>query len=183
MGTFLGGLGGVETSPESPLSIPKMEGEYGELGPECSVLNLSIFLLGLNGDPMFPAGEEKEPKSAPKSSDRNNLMYASFPPPSFPGDAFSTSPNACSRDDDLQGMNLSLQFADFDDGEDDRFESVLGDIDIGDGKFVLDRSDDPLGVEKVSSRREVSFIVDGRLIPLFLLGGVESISSLFFFFF
>nr|GMC92813.1 hypothetical protein Iba_chr05aCG14570 [Ipomoea batatas]GMC94203.1 hypothetical protein Iba_chr05bCG9600 [Ipomoea batatas]GME21700.1 hypothetical protein Iba_scaffold28878CG0010 [Ipomoea batatas] len=88
-----------------------MEDEYGELGPECSVLNLSIFLLGLNGDPVFPAGEEKEPKSAPKSSDLNKLM----------------------------------------------FERVLGDIDIGDGKLVLDRSDDddPLGVEKLSFANEM----------------------------
>ena len=34
LGTFLGGLGVVEDSLEIPLSCPKIEGEYGELGPE-----------------------------------------------------------------------------------------------------------------------------------------------------
>jgi hypothetical protein len=34
LGTFLGGLGVVEGSLEIPLSCPKIEGEYGELGPE-----------------------------------------------------------------------------------------------------------------------------------------------------
>jgi hypothetical protein len=73
LGTFLGGLGGVEDSLEIPLSCPKIEGENGELGPEWSVLNLNIFLLGLLNPPWPPAGEEKEPKSDPKSSDFNNL--------------------------------------------------------------------------------------------------------------
>lgn len=51
LGTFLGGLGGVEDSEEEKLPewCPKMEGENGEEGPppEISVLNLSMFLLGL----------------------------------------------------------------------------------------------------------------------------------------
>lgn len=34
LGTFRGGLGGVEASLEIPLSYPKIEGEYGELGPD-----------------------------------------------------------------------------------------------------------------------------------------------------
>lgn len=52
LGTFRGILGGVEASLVKPLSCPKMEVEYGELGPEeWSVLNLNIFLLGLIGEP------------------------------------------------------------------------------------------------------------------------------------
>lgn len=92
------------------------------------------------------------------------------PPPS----AFSTSPKVCSLDEDLQGMNLSLQVADLDDGDDDRFDIVRGDLlDIGDPKLlVLDRSFELGGEEKASSRRVVSDIVGGRLIPLFLLSMV-----------
>lgn len=172
LGTFLGGLGGVETSFEREVSVcPKTE---GELGPEFSVLNLSIFLLGLMGElahPLEPAGEEKQLKSAPKSSDFNNLEYASLfpPPPSFTGDAFSTRPKVCSLEEDLQGMNLSLQLADLEDGDDDRFDIVRGDLfDIGDEAKLVVRFDLG-GEEKASRRREVSDIVDGRLIPLFLL--------------
>lgn len=93
------------------------------------------------------------------------------PDPSLTGDAFSTSPKVCSLDEDLQGMNLSLQVADLDDGDDDRFDIVRGDLlDIGDPKLlVLDRSFELGGEEKASSRRVVSDIVGGRLIPLFLL--------------
>lgn len=149
---------------------PKTE---GELGPEFSVLNLSIFLLGLMGEAP-PAGEEKQPKSAPKSSDFNNLEYASVVPPSFNGDVFSTSPKVCSLDEDLQGMNLSLQVADLDEGDDDRLDMVRGDLlDIGDDAKLVVRFELG-GEENVSSRREVSDIVDGRLIPLFLLCVVDS---------
>lgn len=165
LGTFRGGLGGVETSAEFPLSCPKTEGENGELGPECSVLNRSIFLLGLNGDPL-PAGEEKHPKSVPKSSAFNNLKYASLPPPSFTGDSFSVSPKVCSLDDDLQGINLSLHLPDFDEG-DERFDMVLGDLVLGEGKFDTDLTGEP--DDKVCRRRVVSDIEAGRLIPLFLL--------------
>lgn len=164
---------------------PKTEGGKGELGPEFSVLNLSIFLLGLMGElaPFVPAGEEKQSKSDPKSSDFNNLEYASLVP-SFTGDAFSTSPNVCNLEEDLHGMNLSLQLVDLDDGDDDRFDIVRGDLfDIGDDaklvvvRFVLG------GEENVSSRREVSDMVDGRLIPLFLLCVIDSMIALFFFLF
>lgn len=72
----------------------------------------------------------------------------------------------CSLDDDLQGINLSLQLVDFDEGE-ERLDIVLGDIVIGDGKFDTDLAGE--ADEKASSRREVSDIVAGRLIPLFLL--------------
>lgn len=133
-----------------------------------------MFLFGLIGDPL-PAGEEN-PKSAPKSSDFNNLEYASFPP-SLTGDAFSTNPKVCSLDDDLQGMNLSLQLPDFDEGE-ERFDRVLGDIVKGDGKFAADRTDEP--GEMASSLREDSDIEAGRLIPLFLLCE-KSIFSIEFF--
>jgi len=77
LGTFLGGLGGVEPSIQNPSFLPNIEGEKGEEGPQLSVLNLNIFLLGLtNGEPTSqPAGEEEgEAKSGPKSSDFNNLL-------------------------------------------------------------------------------------------------------------
>jgi hypothetical protein len=75
LGTFLGGLGGVEHSLENPEYCPKIEGEgeNGEEGPEQSVLNRNIFLLGLIVVSEGPAGEEGEAKSDPKSSDFNNL--------------------------------------------------------------------------------------------------------------
>lgn len=80
----------------------------------------------------------------------------------------------CSLDEDLQGMNLSLQLADLDDGDDDRFDIVRGDLlDIGDDAKLVVRFDLG-GEEKASSRREVSDIVDGRLIPLFLLCVIDS---------
>lgn len=72
----------------------------------------------------------------------------------------------CSRDEERQGMNLSLQ-ADVDfDGEDDadRFEIVLGDIDFsGEASFTGEAE------ERVWSRNDVSDIDAGRLRPLFLL--------------
>lgn len=173
MGTFLGGLGGVAASPELTPSCPKIDGENGELGPEecCSVLNLSIFLLGLIGDPPLPppAPKSQDPKSVPKSSVFNNLLYASLPPPpppSFTGDAFSISPNVCSLDEERQGMNLSLQAdVDFDGDEDaDRFEIVLGDIDFSGDESLIGEVED-----SVWRRRDVSDIDAGRLRPLFLL--------------
>lgn len=90
----------------------------------------------------------------------------------------------CSLDEDLQGMNLSLQVADLDDGDDDRLDIVRGDLlDIGDDNAKLAvRFELGGGEEKASSRREVSDIVDGRLIPLFLLCVVDSMIILFFFF-
>lgn len=167
MGTFLGGLGGVAASPEPTLSCPKIDGENGELGPEecCSVLNLSMFLLGLIGEPpplTPPEPKSPDPKSVPKSSVFSNLLYASLaPPPSFTGDAFSIRPNVCSLDEDLQGMNLSLQEdVDFDG---DKFAMVLGDIDFsGDASLIGDT------VESVFSCRDVSDIDAGRLRPRFL---------------
>lgn len=90
----------------------------------------------------------------------------------------------CNLEEDLHGMNLSLQLVDLDDGDDDRFDIVRGDLfDIGDDaklvvvRFVLG------GEENVSSRREVSDMVDGRLIPLFLLCVIDSMIALFFFLF
>lgn len=159
-----------------------MEGENGELGPEefCSVLNLSIFLLGVVGDDpprTPPAPKSQDPKSDPKSSVFNNLLYASLPPPppSFTGDAFSISPNVCSLDEERQGMNLSLQAdVDLDGDEDaDRFEIVLGDIDFSGDDSLIGEAED-----RVWSRRDVSDIEDGRLRPLFLLIE-ESIFSFF----
>lgn len=187
LGTFLGGLGGVDASPDNPPSCPRMEGENGELGPDpwCSVLNRSMFLLGLIGegapppppDLAPPATKSPHPKSDPKSSDFSNLEYTSLPPPpSIAGDAFSISPNVCSRDDDRQGMNLSLQLeADLDGDEDaDRFEIVLGDIDLrGDGSGFTDG-----GEEKVWRRKEAPDIDAGRFMPLFLLCEVSIFSSL-----
>lgn len=80
----------------------------------------------------------------------------------------------CSLDEDLQGMNLSLQVADLDEGDDDRLDMVRGDLlDIGDDAKLVVRFELG-GEENVSSRREVSDIVDGRLIPLFLLCVVDS---------
>lgn len=76
------------------------------------------------------------------------------------------SPKVCSLDDDLQGINLSLQLPDFDDG-DERFDMVLGDLVLGDGKFNADLTGEP--DDKVCRRRVVSDIEAGRLIPLFLL--------------
>lgn len=174
LGTFRGGLGGVEVSEENPLSWPKTEGEYGEFGPDISVLNRNMFLLGLIGDPR-PAGEE-DPKSDPKSSNLNNLEYASFPP-SLTGEEFSISPKVCSLDDDLHGMNLSLHVEDFDFEGDDKFDIVRGDpkFDIvfrGDPKFDIAR-EDPV---KVSRRSDVSDIPAGRFSPVFLAWG-ESISG------
>lgn len=88
-----------------------------------------------------------------------------------------------SLDEDLQGMNLSLQVADLDDGDDDRLDIVLGDLlDIGDDAKLVVVPFELGGEEKASSRREVSDIVDGRLIPLFLLCLVDSMIVLFFFF-
>ena len=86
-----------------------------------------MFLLGLRGEggAAAPAGEEREEregeaKSDPKSSDFNNLEYASLLP-SFTGDGLSTSPNVCSLEEDLHGMNRSLQ-AEFDFEGDVRLE-------------------------------------------------------------
>lgn len=167
-----GGLGGVGVSEENPLSLPNTEGVYGEFGPEISVLKRNMFLLGLIGDP-GPAGE-KDPKSDPKSSNLNNLEYASFPP-SLTGEAFSVSPKVCSLDDDLHGMNLSLHVEDFDFEGDDRFDIVRGDP-----KFDIVRGDPKLETareepEKVSRRNDVSDIPAGRFNPIFLAWG-ESIS-------
>lgn len=121
-----------------------------------------MFLLGLIGDP-GPAGE-KDPKSDPKSSNLNNLEYASFPP-SLTGDAFSINPNVCSLDDDLHGMNLSLHMEDFDFEGEDKFDIVRGDP-----KFDAARKEP----EKVSRRSDVWDIPGGRLSPVFLAWG-ESI--------
>lgn len=176
MGTFLGGLGGVAASPEAPLSWPKIDGEKGELGPEecCSVLNLNMFLLGLGEPPLTPpAPKSGDPKSDPKSSVFNNLLYASLPPPppSFTGDAFSINPNVCSLDEERQGMNLSLQADEDLDGDEDadRFEIVLGDIDFsGEASLIGEEAE-----ESVWRRRDVSDIDAGRLSPLFLLCAVS----------
>lgn len=75
------------------------------------------------------------------------------------------SPKVCSLEDDLQGMNLSLQDEVFE-GEDKL------DIALGDDTHVTALKE--LEEERVSSLKEVSFIPDGRFRPLFLLG-VESI--------
>lgn len=150
-----------------------MEDELGELHPVLSVLNLNILLLpGLIGDPppdplALPAKGEEHPKSDPNNSVLNNLAYASFPP-SLSGEALSFSPNVCSLDDDLHGINLSLQVPDFD--GDDKLEIVLGDIVRGEAKKLEALR---IGVEgeeglKFCKRSDDSDIVDGRLIPLFL---------------
>lgn len=64
----------------------------------------------------------------------------------------------CSLEEDLQGMNLSLQVDD--------------DLGEGDDKFDNARTEP----EKVSSLREVSFIPEGRFNPVFLVCG----ASIFF---
>ena len=114
-----------------------------------------MFLLGLIGDP-GPA-LEKDPKSDPKSSALNNLEYTSFPP-SLSGDPLSINPKVCSLDDDLHGMNLSLQLEDFE-GDADKFDMVRGDP-----KLVTARKVEP---EKVSRRSDVSDIPAGRFNPVF----------------
>lgn len=102
------------------------------------------------------------------------------------GDAagdFSTSPNVWSLDDDRHGMNLSLQLLpDLDDGDDDeRFEIVRGDMDRGEKRLLLPRrsgeeDDNVAELEAVVwRRREVSDMVEGRLIPLFRLCVIDSI--------
>lgn len=63
----------------------------------------------------------------------------------------------CSLEEDLQGMNLSLQVDDLDEG-DDRFDNARKEP------------------ENVSSLREVSFIPAGRFNPVFLVCG----KSIFF---
>lgn len=89
-------------------------------------------------------------------------------------------------------MNLSLQLLpDLDDGDDDdRFEIVRGDMDLGEKRLFgaplppRRGEDDEDGVEEVVvvwRRREVSDMVDGRLIPLFRLCVVDSILLFFLF--
>lgn len=80
----------------------------------------------------------------------------------------------CSLDEDLQGMNLSLQAeTDLDGDEDgDRFEIVLGDIDLRGEVSLME------GEEKVSRRKEVSDMDGGRLMPLFLLCEVSIFNPL-----
>ena len=95
-------------------------------------------------------------------------------PPSLTGEPFfSTSPKVCSLEEDLHGMNLSLQVEDFD-GGDDKLDIALGDDD------TLARKEAGPEAGNVSNRREDWFIPDGRFKPLFLLGGEESIFLAFF---
>lgn len=138
-----------------------------------------MFLLGLltgdeypEPDPLVPPAGEENPKSEPNNSHLNNLKYASLlvPPPSLTGEALSINPNVFSLEDDLHGINRSLQTPpfDFDEGEADKFDIVLGDIFRGEGddKVLMIGDGDPAPVFK---RRDVSDMPAGRLIPLFLL--------------
>ena len=78
----------------------------------------------------------------------------------------------CSLEEDLHGINLSLQVDDFDDDGEVKLDIIRGeDIEIE------RKEEEP---DKVSSRSEVSFIPAGRFRPLFLLCG-ESIFLGFFF--
>lgn len=122
----------------------------------------SMFLLGLSGEGgAAPAGEEREregeAKSDPKSSDFNNLEYASLLP-SFTGDGLSTSPNVCSLEEDLHGMNRSLQ-AEFDFEGDVRLEMERRE----EGELRVEMED----AAAVSSRSEVPDIPAGRFKPDF----------------
>lgn len=86
-----------------------------------------------------------------------------------------------SLDDDRHGMNRSLQLPDFDEGDEDKFEMVRGDIDLGEKRLgaAPRRGEDDAAGEDVSRRREVSDMVDGRLIPLFRLCVVSILLNLF----
>lgn len=159
-----GGLGGGDESLERPLSFPRIEGENGEHGLELerSVLNLNMLLvhglIGEEADPWPPPAGDKEleTKSDPKSSDFKSLEYASFPP-SFTGvvGSLSCRSKAWRRDEDLQGMNLSLQ-VDFE----------------GEDKVEIPRNE----LENVSRRSEVWFIPAGRFKPVLVFCG-DSIFS------
>lgn len=70
----------------------------------------------------------------------------------FLGEGFSISPNACSLEEDLQGMNLSLQI-DFEVGDDDAAERLV--IDLGDD---TDRGEERLRFD----RRGVELFDDER---------------------
>lgn len=127
----------------------------------------SMFLLGLIWEGGAPAeGEEREEgeaKSDPKSSHFNNLEYASLLP-SFTGDGLSTRPNVCRREEDRQGMNLSLHVLDFE-GE---VRLEMERREEGEVRLAMERKDD--GDEpKVSRRSEVPDIPAGRLRPDFLV--------------
>ena len=73
----------------------------------------------------------------------------------------------CSLEEDLHGINLSLQVDDFDDDGELKLDIIRGE----DIEIERKEEEEP---EKVSSRSEVSFIPEGRFRPLFLLCG-ESI--------
>lgn len=71
----------------------------------------------------------------------------------------------CSLDEDLHGMNLSLQIVDFDDDGELKLDIIRGE------DIEIERREEEQGEEgeEVSSRSEVSFIPAGRFKPLFLL--------------